>query len=256
VTLEILDSRGKALRRYASNDEPEIEDSDLKALAIPPYWVRMPHVLSASAGLHRWVWDLHGTPPESLRHGYPIAAVPHNTPRLPLGPRVLPGQYTIRLTVEGRTYSAPLTVKMDPRVKTTPAGLQQQYESEQQLVRIISRTTEAIWQIRSAQEQIEKLAHDATGAAAEQLASLGNKLKELPLVALNGQAATLYGDIDSADGAPSPAQRAAVAKLTQDYPKALERWNELVKELKAANITVTTKPVHRDDDDDSDDDIG
>jgi len=104
--------------------------------------------------------------------------------------------------------------------------------------------------------QIEKLAHDATGAAAEQLASLGNKLKELPLVALNGQAATLYGDIDSADGAPSPAQRAAVAKLTQDYPKALERWNELVKELKAANITVTTKPVHRDDDDDSDDDIG
>ena len=136
VTLEILDAGGKLVRRYASTDPPQITDEDLKTLAIPPYWLRPSRTLAAAAGLHRWVWDLHGTPPDSLRHGYPIAAVPHATPRMPEGPNVLPGVYTVKLTADGRQLTAPLTVKMDPRVKTPPAGLEQQYEAEKQLARI------------------------------------------------------------------------------------------------------------------------
>src|SRR5262249_8151321 len=91
VTLEILDAKGKLVRRYSSTDEPAVTEADLKTLDIPEWWVRISQVLPASAGMHRWIWDLHYTPPESLRHEYPIAAVPHRTPRLPRGPRALPG---------------------------------------------------------------------------------------------------------------------------------------------------------------------
>jgi len=224
---------------------------------------------------------LHGTPPESLRHGYPIAAVPHNTPRLPLGPAALPGVYTVKLTVDGRQYTAPLTVKMDPRVKTPPAGLQQQYEAGKQLARIVARSTEAIREARAAGDQIDKLAKGASGPLAEHLAALGKKIKaalgsgggfgpppaEPGLVSVNGEASTLYGEIDSADAAPTAAQSAALTKLALGYPVVMDRWNKMKaadiaainRELKAANLTeiqVNARPAHEEDSDDFDDDVG
>ena len=84
--------------------------------------------------MHRWVWDLRYPSPTSSTHEYPIAAVPHDTPRYPVGPLVVPGKYTVRLTADGRSYGAPLTIKMDPRVKTSLVGLQKQLDLEMQLV--------------------------------------------------------------------------------------------------------------------------
>src|SRR5262249_11473422 len=65
-------------------------------------------------------------PPAAGRGGLPIAAVPHRTAPAPATPSVAPGVYTVRLTADGKSYTQPLTVKMDPRVKTPAAGLQQQ----------------------------------------------------------------------------------------------------------------------------------
>jgi photosystem II stability/assembly factor-like uncharacterized protein len=278
VKLEILDAGGKLVRRYSSADTPEITEDDLKTLSIPALWLRPLRVLPTTGGLHRWVWDLHGTPPDSLRHGYPIAAVPHDTPRLPLGPSALPGVYTVKLTVDGREFSAPLTVKMDPRVKTPLAALQQQGEAERQLARAIARTTDALREARSAQDQIDKLAKDATGPLAEHLAALGKKIKaavgtgggfgpppaEPGLTSVNGAASGLYGEVDSADAGLTAAQSAALAKLGRDYPAVMERWNKLKSadiaainsELKAANLTeiqLSSKPDHEEDSDDFDD---
>jgi photosystem II stability/assembly factor-like uncharacterized protein len=281
VTLEILDASGKLFRRYSSADPPDITEADLKTLSIPQLWVRPPRILPATAGLHRWVWDLHGPPPESTRHEYPISAVPHDTPRLPQGPEALPGAYSVKLTVDGNTYTAPLTIKMDPRVKTPPADLQQQTAAETMLARWITRTTEAVREARSAQDQIDKLAHDASGPLAAHLAALDKKIKaalgaggafgpapaEPGLISVNAEVYSLYGEIDSADVAPSPAQTAAAAKLGRDIPVAMNRWNKLKssdiaainQELKAAGmsqIKLSTKPTPDEDDDDSDDDVG
>jgi photosystem II stability/assembly factor-like uncharacterized protein len=261
VTLEIMDAAGKSVRRYSSADPPEISDADLKTLSIPPLWLRPSRTLPASGGLHRWVWDLHGATPESLRHGFPIAAVPHGTPRLPQGPLAPPGVYTVKLTVDGRSYTAPLTVKMDPRVKTPPADLEQQYEAEQQLVRMIARTTEAVRGARAAQEQIDKLAHGAAEPLASHLAELGKKVKaalggELGLTSVNGQASALYGEIDSADAGPTTAQSAALAKLAHDFPAVMDGWNKLKSELMAADIQLNAKPAPEEDSDDFDDDVG
>jgi hypothetical protein len=168
----------------------------------------------------------------------------------------------VKLTMDGRAYTAPLTVQMDPRVKTSPAGLQQQFECERQLARIMTRTTEALRQARAVQEQIAKLGHDAKGPLAEHLAALGKKIQDPALVKMNSQASRLYSDIDSADVAPTAAQRAALAKITQDHPGVMEGWTKLKaeidainSELKAANlpqIDLNLKPAQTDDGDDSD----
>jgi photosystem II stability/assembly factor-like uncharacterized protein len=277
VTIEILDAKSQLVRRYTSTDKPGILEHDLKTLSIPPYWVRLPQVVPTTAGIHRWVWDLHYASPESLRHGYPIAAIPNDTPRLPLGPRALPGSYTVRLTANGSTYTAPLIVKMDPRVKTSQSGLQQHFDIETELASMLTRSTEAIRQIRAVEEQIEKISHDASGPVQESLEEAEKKLKtvlgtgsteqpaekDVTLIRLNTQVAALYGDVDSADAAPTAAQVAAIAKMRSDFSSTVDLWSGLKaaefaalnRKLTATNlpeIRFNLRPTHEEDEDDQD----
>ncbi len=98
VTLEILDASGQLVRKFSSADSPDVTEAELKKQLIPLYWLRPFRSLSSEAGMHRWVWHLHYPAPDSPRHEYPIAAIPGDTPRYPLGPTALPGSYTARLT--------------------------------------------------------------------------------------------------------------------------------------------------------------
>lgn len=108
VTLEILDPAGEVIRKYSSEDKATPVNPD--TLSIPMYWVRTPEPLSAAAGMHRWIWDLRPTPaprPAGGGGGFGRGG----------GVTVLPGTYTVRLTVGGKSYAQPLVVKMDPRSK-------------------------------------------------------------------------------------------------------------------------------------------
>jgi photosystem II stability/assembly factor-like uncharacterized protein len=130
ITLEILDEAGTVIRKYATDDpvEPLKDEAN-----VPAYWMRPSQVLSNTAGMHRFVWDLHHARPAGMTASYPIAAVYRNTARRPDGVWAHPGQYTVRLTVDGTSVTQPLIVKMDPRVKTTPAALLQQFTLSKQL---------------------------------------------------------------------------------------------------------------------------
>ncbi len=97
VTLEVLDATGKVVRQFSSADKPEPVNP--KELNVPMYWVRPARTLSAAPGMHRFVWDLTYPAPDVLEHDYPISATYHDTPRYPLGAAVLPGKYTVKLTV-------------------------------------------------------------------------------------------------------------------------------------------------------------
>ena len=129
--------------------------------------------------MHRWVWDLHYTAPDSMRHDYPIAAIPHDTPRYPLGPNALPGTYTVRLTVDGKTSTAPLTVKMDPRVKTSTRGLQKKFETEAHLASIMSESTQALHQGGSIRSQFDKLNAQGNAQVKTSAADFEKKLNAL-----------------------------------------------------------------------------
>ncbi|HVS82894.1 MAG TPA: hypothetical protein VHE60_14285 [Pyrinomonadaceae bacterium] len=114
VTLEILDPSGDVIRRYSNDDKNPPVNPD--TLNIPAFWVRTPEPLSAAAGMHRWIWDLRPTPPQRPAGGGGGGGGGGG-----FGGRgasaVLPGAYTVKLTVGGKSYTQPLVVKMDPRAK-------------------------------------------------------------------------------------------------------------------------------------------
>lgn len=143
VTLEILDPAGEAIRRFSSDDVPPAVNPD--SLSIPVSWVPVPQRLSAEAGMHRWVWDLR---PGSAGRGTGGAGASGGGAATGGGGRgagagqaagggrgaasgqaggggfgrgggtlALPATYTVKLTVEGVSYTQPLTVRRDPRAK-------------------------------------------------------------------------------------------------------------------------------------------
>jgi len=255
VKIEILNGQGKVVRKYASTDKPDITEEELAKQLIPRYWVRMPNSLSTAAGMHRWVWDLHYTTPVSTRYDYPIAAIPGDTPRLPVGPSALPGSYTVRLTVDGKSFTALLTVKMDPRVKTSREGLVQMFELQSRLASMMTRSTEDVSEARAAHEQLQKLAGQATGATADAIAGLDKKVSALigggggffaprspnpTLGRANGEASTLYAETGRADAAPTPAQMSAAAETEKGLAAVSAQW----KQMKSVEMPALNKQLH------------
>jgi hypothetical protein len=124
VTLEIVHANGTVVRRFTSRDEaaPPKDTGN-----VPWYWIRPQRTLATSPGMHRSVWDLHYTPVPPKTPSFPIAAIPHDTAPDYSSPWVLPGTYIVRLTADGKAATQPLLVQIDPRVKTPPEGLEQQF---------------------------------------------------------------------------------------------------------------------------------
>ena len=258
IAIEILDSKNRVVRRYSSNDKPEVTQEELEKQLIPLYWIRPQRKLETSPGMHRWFWDLRYPPPDATHHGYPIAAVPGDTPRTPLGPSALPGEYTVKLIANGTTYSAPLTVKMDPRVTATSNELTSQLQSQTQLSEILSRNSFALLQARSLSKELDERSERATGSIKDAIAEMQKKVvaaigqtdgqptnetKEPTLWRVNTGVAGLYDQLDRADAAPTPAQLKATAELAANFASAMKRWQVILdtdlpalnEQLKAAN---------------------
>ena len=188
VTLEILDAKGELVRRYSSRDAA---DAPKDTGNVPWYWIRPPRLLSTAAGMHRFVWDLRYTPIPPRTPSYPIAAIPHDTPPTSSSPWVLPGTYTVRLTAGTQTATQPLVVQMDPRVKTSREGLEQQFALSMKVYSLL-REVEA-----------------ARTNAAEELASVAQSLR------------TLLRSLQAADVAPTTQMTAAVAEVESRARKLL-----------------------------------
>lgn len=106
VTIEIMDAAGETVRRYSSEDRTPPVDPDKINVAL--VWRPTPEPLPTSAGMHRWAWDLRPTPTGERERGGGFGE---------RAAAVLPGTYVVKLTVGGKSYTQPLRVMRDPRLK-------------------------------------------------------------------------------------------------------------------------------------------
>jgi photosystem II stability/assembly factor-like uncharacterized protein len=193
VTLDVLTADGKLVRRYSS-DDPQPPPYDPVTAPLPPYWARPPQPLSTTAGMHRFSWDVHYQPIGAAGGGrgaaLPIAAVPFNTVPSPTTPWVNPGTYTLKLTVDGKSYTQPIVVKQDPRVKTAAVTMQQVYVSVNALYFGAADAQAQLARVRDARSQVAKLKADANGDVAAALDAFDRKAAQVE----TGTTPTASGD--------------------------------------------------------------
>jgi photosystem II stability/assembly factor-like uncharacterized protein len=256
VTIEVLDSNGNLVRRAASTDVSPFTDEERERELIPAYWIGHPRLPGATGGMHRFIWDLHYAAPRTALRAFPISAVPGETPQDPAGPVAVPGEYRVRLHVGKHSWEQPLTVVADPRVKAVPADYAAQFELAKRLADALDTSTGELLEVRSLRAQIKDLTPSPAGALAGQVRALDQALAELlapppdsavngrpadrrRLEGVNGDLATLYGQVINADAAPTKVQvTAADAAVTEWRPLAAE-WERLKsKDLAVLNAAL------------------
>lgn len=239
VTLRILNANGETLRTFSSADP--IPQPDAK-LEIPTYWLRPPQVLAATPGVHRFLWDMHLAPIPGIKPEYPIAAVPHETSPLPTSPWVQPGQYSVVLTANGHTYTQPLTVKMDPRVKTPESALAAQFSASKQLYEDARMVSEAATRADSLREQLQAVEKKPSAPDLhvfhEKLDAIAGGQPQGPprggipetLDGVRGAALIMMAFMQDADEAPTAAMLATAADIHNMSPKVLQKWQDFVRD--------------------------
>ncbi len=260
VMIEITDSKGVLVRKYSSSDAPgKIDETQ----SFPTYWFNPPPPLSKHIGLNRFVWDLRYERPRALRYGYSIAAAfGEDAIMQPEGPLVLPGTYQVQLTANGKTYTAPLEVKMDPRVKTSPLALRQQLMLETQITQAMWDSYQSVQEVRELRTQLRDLKTKLTGDASakpvlDAIAALDKHAGELVAVeqtyppvgiisaaSLNGALGSLMVLVDSADTAPTAQAASAFATYHKLLDRELAKWGALKKnDIPALNALLRQRQL-------------
>jgi photosystem II stability/assembly factor-like uncharacterized protein len=148
ATLEILDAQNNLVRKFSSPAKQENKAEKHSSLPIAERWFQKPETLQTSAGMHRFLWSLtwgsSGGPSADEESEYSN----------PSGPKVVPGVYQVRLTIDGRAQNQSLKVMMDPRSSATPGELQQQLQLGQQIFAEAAEARHAIAGITSVQKQL------------------------------------------------------------------------------------------------------
>jgi photosystem II stability/assembly factor-like uncharacterized protein len=159
IQMEIFDSEGKLVRRFASDDE--LHKTNPNDVPLQVEWIRNPKPLSAEAGMHRFVWDLHYALPKGVRTSY----------WGPAGASAVPGEYIVKLSANGKSSTQPLTIKLDPREKTTQDALVRQFGLASKLAAGLGEVSLALQQVGELRKQLEARKKEA-GGNAELLAAL------------------------------------------------------------------------------------
>ncbi|MBV8895554.1 MAG: hypothetical protein JO051_03505 [Acidobacteriaceae bacterium] len=279
VTLEFLDSEGKLVKKFSSKPAPkpqpdtEVPPSDVAAQMQEetggPRRGRGEPLAPANQGLNSFDWDLR----------YPDAT---SFPGMILwagnvrGPMLVPGAYTVRLTVDGKTQTQKFEVRKDPRLETTPQEFTAQLETAMQMRDKLTQTNQAIIQIRDVRKQIDELtarlreSNDSAKAKTvldrahslskeltdieEALYQTKSKASEDPLnfpVKLNNKLAALLTAVEEADTQPTASQQqvyedlatginAQINKLKQVMESGVPAFNRFVKEQDVPAIAVKT----------------
>jgi photosystem II stability/assembly factor-like uncharacterized protein len=220
--------------------------------------------VTTDVGLNRFVWDLRYA--DSVK--FPGMILWAGEMR---GPKVVPGRYQVKLTVDGKTITESFEVKPDPRLTTSPADFAKQLELGLKIRDKVTETHNAIIQIRDVRKQVDdllkrivgqpsfKVINDAAttlkknlAAVEESLYQTKNQSSQDPLnypIRLNNKLAALAGVVSSADAAPTDQSYgvydelvvqidAQLARLAQVMKDDVPGFNQLVRDQNIPAVTV------------------
>jgi photosystem II stability/assembly factor-like uncharacterized protein len=250
ITLAIYDDTGKLVRRFSSVAAPP----DTTPANVPSYWFARPVALPAQAGMNRFAWNMRyehpdTSPSELSRTGENYIAysdVNHailgKTPcHYPLGPQIVPGTYEIALTVNGKTYRQPLTVRMDPRFTVSQADLVAQLTLEQKIARGMAASAEAYRHVNALHDALSDrqkslASHPAVKKAADAADEFAKKLDALEegtfhdpgFAGVNEELAEWIDMIETGDSRPSPSAHEVVTKSCKSLDTNHAAWRKVV----------------------------
>jgi photosystem II stability/assembly factor-like uncharacterized protein len=236
VKIEILDAAGQVIRTFPDPYQPKKdkkdEDDDFRG--------PKPAVLTANAGLNRFVWDMRyaGSPaiPKTAMWAASLQ-----------GPVALPGRYQVRVTVDGRSETQPFEITPDPRLHVTEADLQQQFDLDLAIRGTLRQVQDAILQMRALQARLDSLrqavaakkiagsrilraANDLereTTAVEDRLIQRRSVASEDPLnfpIRLNNMIASLNALVERGSSAPTQAERTEFEELKAMAARDLTDW--------------------------------
>ena len=251
LAMEILDGKGNSIRRFppVGGDDDEAAEGRRGAAR--------PRVLSKNAGMNRFLWDLRHEGASRVPRAISWGGSTN-------GPLAVPGMYQVKLTVAGKSYTAPLELKADPRISATANDLQKQFDL---LLKIRDRVTEAhdtINEIRAARTQMQglrRLLHqkehqeilEAMSALEKSMTPIEEKLLQVksrssqdPLnfpVMLNDQLMGLGSVVDSADAAPTQQAYELYDDLAGQLNPLVAAWKRL-KDGDLASLNERIQKAH------------
>ncbi|MBZ5504380.1 MAG: glycosyl hydrolase [Acidobacteriia bacterium] len=254
ITLEILDQKGQVVRKFPPKTQPGEATGDDEGFGRPPE-----RGLPSEAGLNRFVWDMR----------YEGAT---RVPRSPLwagntdGPQAVPGKYQVRLTVNGKSSTAPLEIVPDPRLKVTQEDLEKQFDLLLKIRERVTQTHETVNQIRDIRAQITALNKrlenqpqaKSVAAAGKQLDKKMTEVEEVLIqtkarsnqdvlnypIRLNNYLVALGGVVESGDSAPTQVSYEVFAMLGKQLDEQLAKWKQILgTDVPAYNEVVKKQEV-------------
>ncbi len=253
LTMEFLDSSGKTVNKFSTREpvRPQAGPADEEE---NPFRGAPPARLTAQAGLNRFVWNLRY--PDATTFPGLIMWAGSTT-----GPRVSPGRYTARLTVDGKTQSETFEVKKDPRLETTPEEYAKQLSLSLQVRDKLSETNGAVIRIRELRKQLDEYAKRDSKKVADAAKALNQKLTEVeeslyqtknrasedPLnypIKLNNKLAHVLGVVQSSDNQPTQQSYMVYEDLATQVNAELKKLDSLMgADLAAFNKLIRDENV-------------
>ena len=215
---------------------------------------RLRRALTAQAGMNAFVWNLRY--PDATTFPGLIMWAGSTT-----GPRVSPGKYSVRLTVDGKTQTQSFEVKKDPRLETTPEEYAKQLSLSLQLRDKLSDTNGAVIRIRELRKQLDeytkrdskkvadaaKALNQKLTAVEEELYQTKNRASEDPLnypIKLNNKLAHVLGVVQSSDNQPTQQSYMVYEDLATQVNAELKKLDVLMgADLVAFNKLIRDENV-------------
>jgi photosystem II stability/assembly factor-like uncharacterized protein len=194
----------------------------------PHYWIRPQQILSTKEGHHRFMWDMK-LDPLNIPPSYPISAIYKNTEPNQTAPWVMPGNYTVRLTIDGKVHEQLITIKMDPRVKTLAKDIQLQYNLSLQCYNARKECMKILDEIRIYRA---KSAGDQNTPSIKEIALIESSPQgstEPSFSRLNNTFASLLNVLQDSDMPPTTQMIADVKAAVKSFTVLKMKWEELKK---------------------------